>query len=61
MPYSVHYRGAADVHEVLLQSAVIAAFRSWGEVPTSSLQFQRFDLYTVAEGFHNGSSFTAEP
>ncbi len=46
VPYSVHFRGAADVHEVLLQSALIAAFESWGEVPTASLRFQRVDQYS---------------
>ena len=40
VPYTIHYRGAEDVHDVLLQGALHRAFRAWGEVSDAGLQFQ---------------------
>jgi len=40
VPYTIHYRGAEDVHDVLLGGALHRAFRSWGEVAGAGLQFE---------------------
>ncbi len=46
VPYTVHYRGAEDVHDLLLQGALHRAFRSWGEVAEAGLQFETVAQYT---------------
>ncbi len=46
VPYSYHYRGAEDVHDVLLHGALNRAFASWGEVDDAGLQFEHVPQWT---------------
>ena len=56
LPFAFHYRGAEDVHDLLLEGAMLRAFGSWGEVPEASVQFQRMSIYTERASEANGDN-----
>jgi Matrixin len=56
VPFTVHFRGAEDVHDVLLDGAMYRAFRTWGEVPNSAMRFQRVEQWVLAESEPQGDN-----
>jgi len=56
VPYTIYFRGAEDVHDVLLDGALYRAFRSWGEVPAAAMRFERVEQWVEAESEPQGDN-----
>ncbi len=54
VPYTIHFRGAEDVHDVLLDGALFRAFHTWGEVPASAMQFDPVEQWVAPESEPQG-------